>query len=144
MSKEQDLLIRKIKGVMGGRTKMVHNWSPKWLVNPNTNCTMEIDIYLPKYAVGFEYQGYYHFGGANHNADRTRQKDIIKPGIAKKHGVHIVELFPQDLDEKPFIDIFLFRVKTQCPEKHYVKIAGQVDRMRNISRAKPIIKIREL
>jgi hypothetical protein len=36
MSVQEDMLFKKVKGYLGGRTKFIRNFRPKWLRNPKT------------------------------------------------------------------------------------------------------------
>lgn len=72
------------------------------LKNDKTGNRYEVDIYLPQFSVGFEFQGQYHFKeikGKYNDPDRSRKNDVIKYEMAKDHNtLSIVEVFETDLN----------------------------------------------
>ena len=58
---------------------------------------MEIDIYIPKYSIAFEYQGEHHFGIPNFLKDEklieiTKIKDEKKIELCKKLGITLITI----------------------------------------------------
>ena len=58
---------------------------------------MEIDIYIPNYSIGFEYQGEYHFGIPHFLRnekliDLVKIKDEEKIKLCKKHGITLITI----------------------------------------------------
>jgi len=132
MSKQQDLLYQKIRSHVG-RVKVIENYRPNWLRNPKTGRNLEIDLYLPKFKIGIEYQGAQHFKhvyNMDRNIDYTRYKDTLKIELAKKRKVNIVEIFEQDLNHKPFGEIFYERIMQQCKPKQANIIVEKIERKR--------------
>jgi hypothetical protein len=75
---------------------------PDFLKNETTGKNLEIDVYLPRFHIGFEYQGGVHFNdirGIGNDADKSRKNDYIKSELSLnfKRTFSIVELFPTDL-----------------------------------------------
>jgi hypothetical protein len=119
MSQQQDLLLSKIKLILGEEIEYKSDYRPDWLKNPNTGKNLEIDIYIPYLSLGFEYQGYHHFLNAG---DKMRNNDYIKMKLSKRYGHPIIEIFENDLFSKNFKSIFLSRIEVQCNLQTYNKV----------------------
>lgn len=105
MSKEERRFASKMDSIFIG-WNVIKNWRPNCLRNEKTGKNMEIDYYVGKYCVGFEYQGGIHFKNIAHfhnDADYSRYHDTMKLGLAlerlngKRKSVSIVEIFEYDL-----------------------------------------------
>ena len=59
----------------------------EWLVNPKTNCRLEIDIYFPNIRLAIEYDGEFHFRDimGKEKLSKQKQRDRIKNKLIKKH-----------------------------------------------------------
>jgi len=121
MSIQQDEMLKKIKSVIGEKVYFKTDYRPNWMKNPRTNHNLEIDIYIPKIYLGFEYQGFHHFS----HSDKVRFKDSIKNNLAKRkfYACSIVELFEQDLFTEDFKSILIQRVKEQAHKHTYNKFS---------------------
>lgn len=79
------------------RLQIIQSYRPDILQNVKTGKNFEIDIFLPEFKIGFEYQGRPHFEvckNMNNNPDRSRENDINKIEIMKRvNNFSIVELF---------------------------------------------------
>jgi len=126
MSKQQDLLFQKVKSYIGGKTKIMQNYRPDWLKNPHTQKNLEIDIYLPEFKIGIEYQGGFHFLDGSKKTDSTRYRDTLKHELAKKKKVFIVEFFEEDLSHHPFGEIFDKRLEQVSKKKYSKKLLNRV------------------
>lgn len=117
-SKQQDLFQLKIKEYFGD-IRMLKDYRPYWLKNPKTNKNLEIDIYIPRFKIGFEYQGYHHF-----EKDDQKYRDELKRELAKKRKVYIIEVFEQDLYNDNFIENLFTRCENQIK-------TGTINQLRN-------------
>ena len=126
MSKQQDLLFKKVKSYIGGRTKIIQNYRPDWLKNPRTQRNLEIDIYLPEFKIGIEYQGGFHFIDNSKKTDYVRYKDVLKYELAKKKKVQIIEFFEEDLKYHPFGEIFEKRLEQVSRKKQTQKLLNRI------------------
>ena len=113
MSKQQELLLTKIIDLIGDRFNIRSNYRPQWMRNPETNKNLEIDIFIPHFKLGIEFQGNQHFFPIKNmymNPDSVRYRDEFKKEIAwKRKKVRIIEIFPQDLEIENFKELFLQR-----------------------------------
>ena len=73
-------------------TYSYHNYRPKWLRNPLTDNKLEIDFYYPKFKIGFEYNGAYHFDESRSDHDYIKFKDTEKIKICRKNKVDLIVL----------------------------------------------------
>jgi len=77
------------------------NCRPDWLVNPETNELMELDIWFPAYKLAVEFNGPQHyqatpFASAEEVA-RQQKRDALKARILRKKGINLVVLTAEDL-----------------------------------------------
>lgn len=106
MSKEEILFGKKMDEIFG-LWNVKKNYRPDFLKNTRTGKNFEIDYYLTKIAVGFEYQGGVHFKDIKqfkNNSDKSRYHDLLKSDISlvtdikrRKKPLTIVEIFEYDL-----------------------------------------------
>lgn len=70
-----------------------------WLVNSQTNQTLEIDRYYPELKVGFEFQGEQHFHQVAGMGDykQIAYLDRLKKSLCKQRGILLVPVKPVDL-----------------------------------------------
>lgn len=73
------------------RTKILFNFRPDGLRNPKTNRKLELDIYLPKLKLAFEFQG------SQHAYFYQSFKDEVKVIWANKHGIRLTNVWGKDL-----------------------------------------------
>lgn len=73
------------------RTKILYNHRPESLRNPKTNRKLELDIYLPRLRLAFEFQG------TQHAWFYQSFKDEVKVVWAEKHGVKLIKVWGKDL-----------------------------------------------
>lgn len=145
MSKQEDLLEQKLRSCLG-RVRIIRNFRPDWLKNPTTNRPMEIDIYLPDFRLGIEFQGFYHFNSVtkdDRKVDWTRYKDTIKHAIARKRKVYIIEFFESDLTEK-FSNLLIDKITTVCPLKIQDRLKNRIDTKRKSDSLKCLMKFSNL
>lgn len=86
MSKEEDKFAKQLVSMFPDH-QVIRNWRPKKLKNEQTGKNLEIDFYIGKYALGFEYQGGIHFKDIKkyHNdSDKSRRHDMMKYEIIEK------------------------------------------------------------
>lgn len=101
ISKEEKRLYDAISSVYKG--VIIQSHRPKQLKNIRTGNNLEIDIYIPEAAAGFEYQGAVHFQDIlrfKNDSDKSRLHDYEKYGILqrdRKKRLTIVEVFAEDL-----------------------------------------------
>lgn len=93
--------------------------------NPVTGKNLEIDIFIPKFKLGIEFQGNQHFFPVKNmyvNPDSIRYRDEYKKEIAwKRRKVRIVEFFPQDLQIDNFKELLLQRASV-LPVKYQTQL----------------------
>jgi hypothetical protein len=129
-SNQQRILNNKLREIFGKKTCFIINYRPDWLKNPRTNENLEIDIYLPQYQIGFEYQGDHHLKSIlGHNVDYVKYKDLLKNELANKKGVPIIEFFEWDLKNKNFKDLLIDRIKRSCTKKQIRKFLIILDKI---------------
>lgn len=66
---------------------------PKWNLNPNTNCLLELDGYNEEHKFAFEFQGRQHFQEnvfSNSNLADIQKRDLIKQENCKNNGVFLL------------------------------------------------------
>jgi hypothetical protein len=79
---------------------------PNWLINPNTNRALELDLYNHCLRIGIEVQGDQHrrFVAKYHknNDDYLKQvdRDKIKRRLCKEVGVILIEVWSEDVSEE--------------------------------------------
>jgi hypothetical protein len=72
--------------------------NPKWLINPNTNRTLELDGYCEKLNIAFEYDGFQHYEFPNyfHKTEKQfieqKERDFIKNKLCKDNGVLLIRI----------------------------------------------------
>lgn len=99
-SKQENIIFNLIKSLYG--ESIIQGFRPDFMKNSNTKKNLEIDIFLPEFKVGFEYQGAVHFREIkqyHNNADNSRVNDLKKYSLlsSKRQKVSIVEVFEEDL-----------------------------------------------
>lgn len=87
--------------------QIIKGFRPNRLKNNKTGKNLEIDYYIGKYCIGFEYQGQVHFKHIkkySNNPDNSRYNDLLKvdmsinnEGKSKRKPLTIVEFFYTDL-----------------------------------------------
>lgn len=126
MSKQEEVFADKMD-LLFPDFQVLKNWRPNLLKNKKTGCNLEIDYYIGKYRMGFEYQGGVHFKDIrkyNNNSDKSRYSDMLKYDLIKsnvknrKRPLTIIEVFPQDLDGN-FKNNILQRLNNSVP--YYMK-----------------------
>lgn len=107
MSKEELFFDKKMDAIFK-LWNVRKNYRPDFLKNETTGKNLEIDYFLTKICVGFEYQGGIHFKDIkqfNNNSDKSRHHDTIKSEIAltylkkgkRRKQLTLVEIFECDL-----------------------------------------------
>ena len=82
--------------------RVIQHGKPKWLGRQH------LDIYLPDFNVGIEYQGEQHsisveiFGGKT-GLKNNKERDLRKKSICQENHLRLFEVFPDD-DFKKFVD----------------------------------------
>jgi hypothetical protein len=90
---------KKFKGLMRSllNTSYIDNYRPDFLKNARTGNNFEIDLYLPDFKMGFEFQGSIHF-----DLDKSRERDLEKQAMIEdqwRNKNTIIEIFDADLDK---------------------------------------------
>lgn len=96
-----------------------YNIRPNWLKNENSKYNQEIDIFIPKYNIGIEYQGRHHFVDIYNDENKfnkTKELDYYKFKLCKKIGV---KLFYFTTD------------KRNVPKNYFSKIYTDIDELIN-------------
>lgn len=84
-------ILRELIGVRYKGSKILYNHRPESLRNPKTGRKLELDIYLPKKRLAYEFQGSQH---ANYYQSF---KDEVKVAWAHKHKVKLIVVWGKDL-----------------------------------------------
>lgn len=85
-------LLRQVQAALPGE-RVVHQARPWWLA------PQSLDIFLPDYKIGIEYQGVQHsapvefFGGAK-AFERQQDRDAQKQGLCAQYGCVLIEVHP--------------------------------------------------
>lgn len=94
---------------------------PEWLINPETNSTMELDGYNENLQIAFEFNGpqHYMFYPKYHkhfdDFKRRQESDYLKEITCKENGVTLISV-PHTLDYDEFQDFI---------QKEYEKMTGK-------------------
>jgi hypothetical protein len=84
-----------------------YRFKPKWLKR------MELDVYIPKFRLGFEYQGHQHFrpielfGGEKTYFEQVK-RDKLKKEICEKRGVNLIYVY---YDEKLSVNLIKAKIE---------------------------------
>ncbi len=78
------------------RNKVIYNYRPNWLKNPETGKNLEIDIFYPNLKLAIEYQGFHHL------TNKQIKKDAIKESIFNQRKIDLVKI------------IFVYRIVRQA------------------------------
>eukprot|EP01114_Cavostelium_apophysatum_P014087 TRINITY_DN3560_c0_g1_i1.p1 TRINITY_DN3560_c0_g1~~TRINITY_DN3560_c0_g1_i1.p1 ORF type:complete len:697 (-),score=96.12 TRINITY_DN3560_c0_g1_i1:32-2122(-) len=88
-SKHQELLFSAIQEIFQGND--IHfNYQHPTLKFPLSGKHIQLDIYVPKMEIAFEYQGEQHFVGKNREGQRAR--DAQKRQICEANGITLIEV----------------------------------------------------
>lgn len=115
-SKQQSLLKEKVQSILIN-ARIISDYRSKHLINFATGKSYEIDLYIPLFNVGIEFQGAVHFESLsryNNNPDKSRLNDNIKNDFSVKTKTvpfALIEMFAEDLKSKDFKELFLFRLQ---------------------------------
>jgi hypothetical protein len=97
---------------------------PKWLRNPNTNRSLELDGYNKYYKIAFEYDGQQHYKPTYATDEskvfKTKKRDAIKDSLCVKHGVSLIRIPYWIKDKEDFIIKELSRVGFCLKEKKLI------------------------
>lgn len=61
-----------------------------WLKSPNTGCKMELDIFIPKLCMAFEYNSYYH------TLPNVIERDKIKSKLCRENSIKLIIIWEKD------------------------------------------------
>lgn len=87
--------------------EMLNNYRGAGIINPDTMQPLEIDIYIPKLKLGFEFNGKQHM-----TLETQKYRDKIKRQQCVEKGIVLITLWTASLEN------FLYeRIKKEC-EKH--------------------------
>lgn len=92
LNKKQNLLFKVVTGIFPA-VDAIANHPMEKLRYDATGRPMELDIFIPVYNIGFEYQGQQHFKNHFFNQDDTQlDKDHEKRNACKHAGIALVEI----------------------------------------------------
>ena len=90
---------------------ILNNYRKAGIINYNTSQPLEIDIYIPKYRLGFE------FNGRQHLTDESqRERDKIKRKQCKEKGIILITIWTSTLTNELFE-----KIKLEC-DNHNIPI----------------------
>lgn len=71
--------------------KTIH---PNWLINPDTNCPMELDMYCKELKIAVEYNGIHHYEPiyGEERLIETQNKDLLKKQMCEQLGVKFITI----------------------------------------------------
>ena len=99
---KKEILCRNIFEEITG--KSFEKARPEWLVNPNTEYSLELDGYCEELKLAFEYDGEYHFEKiGSSDVDTQHGRDLIKNKICEKEGVRLIRVPYYIKDKYSFI-----------------------------------------
>lgn len=89
MSYTEELFSESLKHLLwpSWYNKLLRNYRPNWLKNPETGRNLEYDFYLPTNKVGFEIQGPLHFEDVY-----QKKKDDFKRILSTENNVQLIEV----------------------------------------------------
>ena len=67
------------------------------LINPNTNCKLELDIYLPEYNLAIECMGRYMHD--YNKFPEKEERDRLKIVLCKEKGIELIQVWEDNIDE---------------------------------------------
>ena len=90
-SKFEKQLYKLVKRLLKNK-KVVHRYRSKFSRFKKSNRPMELDIYIPEFKVGIEFQGAQHFFAkwGKHDLKEIRERDKEKKKTFKKNGIKIL------------------------------------------------------
>ena len=71
--------------------KLCDNVRPKWLVNPKTNRTLELDIYDEEKKYAIEVNGKHHYKSTEKENDQI-WRDSVKHHVCKTKGIKLIDV----------------------------------------------------
>lgn len=92
MSMAEDLAYASLRRLVP--YEIIRNLRPDWLKNPDTGMNLEIDLWMPKFHIGFEIQGLHHLMDEN-----QRRKDDYKRETFTRLGYYLYELGMNQVNE---------------------------------------------
>ena len=105
---ESELKLREIVRLALPDYALEFNVRPYWLVNRNSNHTLELDIYVPVLKLAFEYQGWQHWRAAPDKGitqmmvESQRVRDRSKARTCFKHRVSLYRVYFNNLKDALF------------------------------------------
>lgn len=97
---------------------------PKWLVNPETNRSLELDCYNADFKLAFEYDGQFHFEvrkGLNNNLAKTQQLDKLKDKLCKENGITLIRV-PYFLKDADFYNKIIEGLKCMYGKNYWMVV----------------------
>ena len=86
--------------------ELIYNYRGAGIINPDTMQPLEIDIYIHKLKLGFE------FNGRQHMTDEAQKhRDKIKREQCKEKGIVLINIWTSTLENNLYE-----RIKTKCDE----------------------------
>lgn len=85
-------LLRKILTALLPNEKMVYNVRPDWLNNPHTGHNLELDVFIPRINVAFEFHGEQHISNLS-----QMKRDSTKQLLCKNRGIVLYEITTKQL-----------------------------------------------
>lgn len=91
--KSQSLIFRTLQELLPDNTHIEYNYAHPQLRYENGQ-NMELDVFVPAYALAFEYQGEQHYHELSHflSGDVVQEKDIQKRKLCRNIGITLIEV----------------------------------------------------
>jgi hypothetical protein len=91
--KSQSLIFRTIQQLLPDKTHIEYNYVHPQLRYANGQ-NMELDVFVPAYALAFEYQGEQHYHELSHfmSGDVIQEKDTQKRKLCRNIGITLIEV----------------------------------------------------
>jgi hypothetical protein len=88
---------------------------PEWLLNPETNKSLELDGYNDELKLAFEYNGIQHYNNSFYTKTRNtlskqQQRDIIKNKICNEKGIKLITI-PYIIDNEEIKNYIIIELK---------------------------------
>ncbi len=106
-SKFEKQLFKLVKRLLKNK-KVIHRYRSKFSRFKKSNRPMELDIYIPEFKVGIEFQGSQHFFAkwGKHDLKKIRERDKEKKKTFKKNGIKVLEVtYKWKGQKKPIINL---------------------------------------
>lgn len=101
-------------------TRILYNYRKAGIINPDTGSQLELDIFIPKFSLAFEFNGRQHM-----TDEEQRKRDKIKRSKCKSKGIHLITIWTATLEKGLYEKIKKvcdkYKIPIQKPSKKYIR-----------------------